>query len=197
LVIRVRLDGGLRVSPLVDGSILARAARISSTASLDPGRRGDRWPVQHSPDGLSVVLVASAPDQTPRLWIRRLDSLAAEPLPGTDGAAYPFWSPDGRFVAFFSQQKLKKIPAEGGPVQTLADAVLPRGGTWNRAGAIVFSASAGEQLWRVSSTGGHATRVALDHPNRESHWPDFLPDGRHFVFFGRRQQPGIYLGSID
>jgi Tol biopolymer transport system component len=182
----------------------------SSTAPSSPVRLA--FPVPHpliladaatggqfsiSPDGLSVVLVASAPDQTPRLWIRRLDSLAAEPLPGTDGAAYPFWSPDGRFVAFFSQQKLKKIPAEGGPVQTLADAVLPRGGTWNRAGAIVFSASAGEQLWRVSSTGGHATRVALDHPSRESHWPDFLPDGRHFVFFGRRQQPGIYLGSID
>ena len=150
-----------------------------------------------SPDGRCVIFVASAPDRRQGLWIRRLDSLAAEPLPGTDGAAYPFWSPDGEFVAFFAQQKLKKIAVAGGPVQTLADAVLPRGGTWNRAGTILFSANAGERLYRVSSTGGQVTPVTLDQPNRESHWPDFLPDGRHFVFVGRRQKTGIYLGSID
>ena len=101
------------------------------------------------------------------------------------------------FVAFFAQRKLKTIAIAGGPVQTLGDAVLPRGGTWNRAGTIIFSANAGEQLYRVSAAGGQVTRVTLDQPNRESHWPDFLPDGRHFVFLGRRQKTGIYLGSID
>ena len=150
-----------------------------------------------SPDGRSVVFVASAPDRTQGLWMRRLDSLAAEPLRGTDGAAHPFWSPDGQFVGFFAQRKLKTIAVAGGPVQTLADAVLPRGGTWSRAGTVIFSANAGEQLYRVSAAGGQVTRITLDHPNRESHWPDFLPDGRHFVFLGRRQRPGIYLGSID
>jgi Tol biopolymer transport system component len=150
-----------------------------------------------SRDGTAVVFAASAPDGTHALWIRRLDSLTAERLPGTVGATYPFWSPDGRFVAFFAQQKLKTIPVAGGAVQTLADALLPRGGTWSRAGTIVFSADAGEHLYRVSSAGGQVTRVALDSPNRESHWPDFLPDGRHFLFLGRRQKSGIYVGSID
>ena len=139
----------------------------------------------------------SAPDGIEGLWVRPLDSLAAEPLAGTEGATYPFWSPNGQFVAFFAERKLKKIAAAGGPVQTLADAVLPRGGTWNRAGVILFSADAGEQLYRVAATGGPVTPVALDHPNREEHWPDFLPDGRHFVYHGRRQKTGIYLGSID
>jgi len=150
-----------------------------------------------SPDGGRISFVAAAADGIERLWIRPLDSLAAEPLAETEGAGYPFWSPDGKFVAFFAQRKLKTIAAAGGPVQILGDAVLPRGGTWNRAGLILFSANAGDRLYRVASTGGPVTRVALDHPNRESHWPDFLPDGRHFVFLGRRQKTGIYLGSID
>ena len=150
-----------------------------------------------SPDGRLVGFVAAPPEGTPQLWIRPLDSLAAEPLAGTEGATYPFWSPDGRFVAFFAQRQLKKVAAAGGPVQILADAVLPRGGTWNREGVILFSADGGERLYRVSSTGGQLARVILDHPNGESHWPDFLADGRHFVYHGRRQKPGIYLGTID
>ena len=84
-----------------------------------------------SPDGRRLAFVAAAADGTPQLWIRPLDSLAAEPLAGTEGAAYPFWSPDGQFVAFFAQRALKKIAALAGPSQILADAVLPRGGTWN------------------------------------------------------------------
>ena len=150
-----------------------------------------------SPDGRRLAFVAAAPDGTRTLWIRPLDSLGAMPLSETEGAEYPFWSPDGQFVAFFAQRQLKKIPARGGPVQILADAVLPRGGTWNTEGVILFAVNAGEYLHRVSSAGGAVTRVTLDHPNRESHWPDFLPDGRHFVYHGRRQQPGIYLGSLE
>jgi eukaryotic-like serine/threonine-protein kinase len=129
--------------------------------------------------------------------VRALDSLAADALPGTEGASYPFWSPDSQFVGFFAQRKLKKVEATGGPVQTLCDAVLPRGGTWNRADVILFSADAGQQLFRVPAAGGQATPVALDQPNRESHSPDFLPDGRHFVYHARRQKPGIYLASLD
>ena len=150
-----------------------------------------------SPDGRRLAFVATDPNGKEGLWVRPLDSLAAEALPGTDGASYPFWSPDSQFVGFFAQRKLKKVEAIGGPVQTLCDAVLPRGGTWNRAGVIVFSANAGQQLFRVSSAGGQATPLALDQPNRENYWPDFLPDGRHFVYLGRRQKPGIYLASLE
>lgn len=132
-----------------------------------------------------------------RLWIRPLDSLAAAPLAGTEGATYPFWSPDGQFVAFFAQRKLKKIAVGGGTVQVLADAVLPRGGSWNREDVILFAVNAGEHLYRVPAKGGEVTRVTLEQPNRESHWPAFLPDGRHFIYHGRRQKPGLYLGSLD
>ena len=177
----------------------ARAARLAFSVPhpliLEDAATGGQFSM--SPDGNLVGFVAALPGGTSQLWIRPLDSLAAEPLAGTEGATYPFWSPDGRFVAFFAQRKLKKIALTGGPVQILSDAVLPRGGTWNREGVILFSANAGEHLYRVSSTGGPVARVVLDQPNRESHWPDFLPDGRHFVYHGRRQKSGIYLGSID
>ena len=82
-------------------------------------------------------------------------------------------------------------------MQILADAVLPRGGTWNREGVVLFAVNAGEELYLVSSAGGAVTRVDLNHVNATSHWPDFLPDGRHFIYHGRSEKPGIYLGSID
>jgi Tol biopolymer transport system component len=150
-----------------------------------------------SPDGRSLAFVSIAPDGTRQLWIRPLDALTATALAETEGASYPFWSPDSQFVAFFAQRQLKKIAARGGPVQVLADALLPRGGTWNGNGVILFAVNGGEELYRVPSAGGPMTRVNLDQPNRESHRPDFLPDGRHFVYYGRRPQPGIYVGSLD
>jgi Tol biopolymer transport system component len=150
-----------------------------------------------SPDGQSLVFVSVSPDGTRQLWIRPLDALTAIALPETEGASYPFWSPDSQFVAFFAQRQLKKIAARGGPVQLLADALLPRGGTWNANGVILFAANGGEDLYRVPSAGGPLVRVKLDQRNRESHRPDFLPDGRHFVYYGRRPQPGIYVGSLD
>jgi eukaryotic-like serine/threonine-protein kinase len=184
----------LRKAP-VEASAVRLPFSIPHPLILADAATGGQFSI--SPDSRRLIFVAAAPDGTQGLWIRPLDSLTAEPLPGTDGAAYPFWSPDGRVVAFFAQRKLKKIAAAGGPVQTLADAVLPTGGTWNQAGVIIFAANAGEQLYRVSAAGGPVTRVTLDQPNRESHWPDFLPDGQHFVYHGRREKTGIYLGSID
>ena len=154
-------------------------------------------PVMISPDSRHLVFVAAGRDGTPLLWVRPLDSLSAQALPETDGAAYPFWSPDGRVVGFFAQRKLKKIDLSGGPPQVLCDAVLPRGGTWNRTGEIVFSAGAGRQLYRVSAAGGVATSLPDDGLNQERYWPSFLPDGRHYVYFGRPQKHGIYVGSID
>src|SRR5262249_35704454 len=91
-----------------------------------------------SPDGTRLAFVASvvASGGRTQLWIRPLDSVAAQPLAGTEGAAHPFWSPDGRFIGFFAQKKVKKIAASGGPVQTLCDAAFGFGGAWNRDGVL-------------------------------------------------------------
>jgi serine/threonine protein kinase len=152
--------------------------------------------VSISPDGRRLAFIAEAPDGTRSLWIRPIDSLDARLLPGTEGASTPFWSPDSGSIAFFAQGRLRRT-ALGGPVQTLCDAVQPRGGTWSAAGEILFAANAGRQLYRVAAAGGNPVPLALRQPNDESHQPDFLPDGRHFVYYGRRQRPGIYLGSLD
>jgi serine/threonine protein kinase len=160
---------------------------------------------QHiSPDGLRLVYVANDADGKRLLWTRSLDSLTAQPLPGTESAGNPFWSPDGRFVGFFAAgSKLKKIEVNGGPAQALADIQAGGGGTWNRDGVIVFARSFSDRLYRVPATGGSSTPVtALDESRKEgAHiWPYFLPDGRHFLYLARsaqRENTGIYVGALD
>lgn len=194
IIIAVIGIGSFREAPADAGAVRLAFSVPHPLILADAATGGD---FSISPDGRRLAFVIATPDGTKQLWIRPLDSLVAVPLAETEGASYPFWSPDGQFVAFFAQRQLKKIAAAGGPVQILADAVLPRGGTWNGEGVILFAVNAGEHLYRVPSAGGPVTRVTLDHPNRETHWPDFLPDGRHFVYHGRRQKPGIYLGTLD
>ena len=110
-------------------------------------------PVTISPDGRRLAFVARGSDGKRLLWVRELDSTDAKPLPGTDGAAYPFWSPDSRGIGFFARGDLKRISASGGPPQTICPATQPRGGTWNQGGVIVFSGNAGNQLYRTSDVG--------------------------------------------
>ena len=133
------------------------------------------------------------------LWVRALDTLAAQPLPGTEGAALPFWSPDRRSIAFFGQGKLKKIDVDGGPPQTLCDASNGRGGTWNRDGVIVFAPNATAALNRVSSAGGEAVAVTKLMQQQTGHrFPSFLPDGRHFCTFAQAaESSGVFIGSLD
>jgi eukaryotic-like serine/threonine-protein kinase len=150
-----------------------------------------------SPDGRRLAFVATGPDGRKVVWMRTLELIDAQPLPATEGAAYPFWSPDSQFIGFFAQGKLKRIAATGGQSQTIADALQPRGGTWSEEGVILFLANAGERWYRVAAAGGSATPMTIDSPNTESYWPFFLPDGRHFLFFGRPEKPGIYVASLD
>jgi Tol biopolymer transport system component len=165
---------------------------------------GDFDPVTVSPDGRRLALVATSGSRR-RIWIRALESVTAAPLAGTDGAFYPFWSPDSRFVGFFANGKLKKIEASGGPAQTLCDAPDGRGGAWNRDGVILFARRRiGEPLYRVSSSGGAPVPVTRLEPSRQEsahRWPRFLPDGRHFLFLAtistRHPRNGIYVGSLD
>jgi Tol biopolymer transport system component len=160
-----------------------------------------------SPDGTRLAFVARDSAGKSLLWIRPLDSLAAQPLLGTENPSYPFWSPDGRSLGFFADGKLRRIDASGGPPQTLGDAPVPRGGSWSRDGVILFAPVVDGPLYRVSASGGIATAVTqLDKARGESshRWPYFLPDGRHFLYliasFGsgeERQKMGIYLRSLD
>jgi eukaryotic-like serine/threonine-protein kinase len=156
-----------------------------------------------SPDGRKLLFTVIGTDGFPQLWIRWIDSLVAQPLPGTELSAQGFWSPDSRFIAFFSKGKLRKIEATGGPVQTLADAQTSRGGTWNNDGVILLAPTFSGGLYRVSASGGELTAVTkLDVSRNESghYWPQFLPDGKHFLYLVRtskKETTGIYLGSLD
>jgi eukaryotic-like serine/threonine-protein kinase len=137
-----------------------------------------------SPDGRSIVYVASR-GPTTQLLLRRLDAATSTPLPGTAGAVSPFFSPDGEWIGFFADGKLKKTPVRGGSVATIADAADGLGGTWGRDGTIVFAAATGSALQRVSADGGAVTRAStLDVSRGEfSHrWPELLPDGDTVLF---------------
>ena len=139
-----------------------------------------------SPDGQQVVFVTRK-DSEYQLWLRSLDSGSARPLPGTEGASFPFWSPDSRSVGFFANGKLKKMPITASTALALCDATQGgRGGTWSPDGTtIVFAPSANGPLQRVSSAGGASTTIsALDSGYGETNhrFPHFLPDGLHYLF---------------
>jgi len=139
-----------------------------------------------SPDGRQVAFVVGA-QNTYTLWLRPIATLAARQIPGTEGASFPFWSPDSRYVGFFAGGKLKKVQASGGPPTILCDAPAGRGGTWSRENVIVFSPDPTSVLQRVSGAGGVPAAVSvLDTTYGEtSHrWPSFLPDGHHFLYTG-------------
>jgi Tol biopolymer transport system component len=160
-----------------------------------------------SPDGSKLAIVAAdAPDRT-TLWIRPLDSRLAQPLAGTENASFPFWSPDGRSIAFLASGKLKKIDVAGGAPVTLADAALPSRGTWNKDDVILFTPAGGSPIYRVSASGGTPAQLTtLDAAAGDAqHWyPSFLPDGHHFLYFvvgskarGMTDPRAIYIGSLD
>ena len=155
-----------------------------------------------SEDGRQVVFVATVEDVS-RLWMRPLDQVAAQPLAGTERASYPFWAPDGRKIGFFADGKLKRIDLGSNVPQILADAPNGRGGTWNRDDVIVFAPDGGGGLMRVLATATGGTAVPATHAElgRETHrWPQFLPDGRHFLFFGgigEGGSSGMFRASLD
>jgi Tol biopolymer transport system component/predicted Ser/Thr protein kinase len=159
-----------------------------------------------SPDGRLLAFAARGKDSQVRLWVRGLDALVATPLAGTEDAGYPFWSPDSKSIGFFAQGKLKKIEAAGGPPLTLCDAPVGKGGAWNRDGVIVFSPSFGSPIHKVSAAGGESTPLTTLKPEKgeNSHrHPQFLPDGKHFLYFVRAGPTGtdrgssVMIGSLD
>jgi eukaryotic-like serine/threonine-protein kinase len=149
-----------------------------------------------SPDGRRVAFIAPS-GGSPLLWVRSFDRLDAQPLAGTENALLPFWSPDGRTIGFFANNKLKTVSANGGPVQSLCDVPGGRGGAWNRDGVIVFSPNNAGGLLRVSAAGGQPTPLTTVQGGVISHrFPSFLSDGRRFVYFVYPSNE-IWLGSLD
>jgi Tol biopolymer transport system component len=171
-----------------------------NTTFVVTGPNANNGPPALSPDGRRLAFNARSADGKVQTWIRSLDTLTARPLQGTEGATHPFWSPDGRFLAFFADGKLKKIDASGGSPLTLCDAPGAVGGTWNREGVIVFTLGGGS-LQKVSAGGGAST--PLTSPDQTRHdlayrWPWFLPDGRHFLYLAiAREHSSIRVGSLD
>jgi Tol biopolymer transport system component len=151
-----------------------------------------------SPDGRMVVMAAVI-NAKQQLWLRPLDALQWQPMPTTEGATYPFWSPDSRNIAFFAEGKLRKIAASGGPSQPVCDAADGRGGTWSRDDVILFSPSFNDNvIRRVLAAGGVPTDVTK--VKNTVMYPAFLPDGRHFLYMLTTASPeknGIYVSSLD
>ena len=198
----------LRETPLTTETyqFTIAAPENSQFGSPPGGGTGVATQVAVSPDGRQITFVAKT-QGVYALWLRPIGSLAPRLLPGTEGAAFPFWSPDSRFIGFFAGGKLKKVQASGGPPIVLCDAASGRGGTWNHENVIVFAPNTTGPLQRVSGAGGVPMTVSsLDTAYGEtSHrWPHFLPDGLHFLFTGTigtccpASKPArVRVGSLD
>jgi serine/threonine-protein kinase len=169
----------------------APAVRLSAELGMDLSRRQSlmRGPAAVlSPDGTLAAFVArgDTPDEQ-QLYLRRLDQLEASPLAGTEGARNPFFSPDGQWVAFFAEGKLKKVAIAGGAAVTLCEAPDDRGGSWGEDGTIVFTPSPAADVFlsRVSSSGGTPEVLTKPDPAEGDvthRWPQVLPGGRGVLY---------------
>jgi eukaryotic-like serine/threonine-protein kinase len=204
--IAVALVAVLSTLLLVAGLWLLREPRAANTA---PSFRlelttppTDDPTMSLTPDGKQIAFIANQ-NRVPMLWVRALDGIENRALPGTENASFPFWSPDGRSIGFFADGKVKRIDVDGGRPIVVADAPNGRGGTWNSDGVILFSPGVSNPIMRVSIRGGPAERAT--EPNtggtgNDHRWPQFLPDGKRFLFsstLGAPETRGIFIGSLD
>jgi eukaryotic-like serine/threonine-protein kinase len=172
-------------------------------ARLSPAPVASAPQLAVSADGRQIAFVAAKRRGLSQIYLRSIDGRDERALPDTSGASFPFWSPDGRFLAFFAGGKLKKIAISGGVSQVLCDAPAGRGGSWNANGVIVFSANPNAGLSTVSAEGGQpsvVTTLNREHEHAVGHnWGQFLPDGRHFLFYQRASDTnfqGIFVGEM-
>ena len=186
---------------------------IRTSLELPPGVRFGAYALPLiSPDGRHVVIAGSEPRQTGRLWIRRIDALAFEPVPGTEGAESAFWSPDGRNLGFVSGALVKRVAIDGSRLQTLGRLDTPfwAGGAWGRDDTIVLSKGrrgqtdvTGATLVAVPASGGQPTPLTtLDAGRGESghYWPRFAEDGRHLVFVvdsSTAEYRGVFIAPVS
>jgi Tol biopolymer transport system component len=200
------------LSILLAGALLGRrdAAPALVRASLLPPPGAALLPfdtlgLELAPDGRRLAFAAVGADGVARIWVRDLAALTAEAIPETDGASYPFWSPDGTHLAFFAEGKLKKVDLRGGSPRVLADAPSGRGGDWGPQDVILFAPNIRSAIHSVPASGGAATAVTQFDPARETthRWPSFLPDGKHFLYVsrapveGRSEAGRLTLAALD
>lgn len=209
------LVGGLAAGALLTDWLRPRRIAEPIQASILPPKgvtidapAGNGEALVPSPDGASLVFVGTDSVGKRTLWLRSISSREARPLPGTDGARYPFWSPDSRWIAFFASGKLKKVALDGSPPLTICDvASNPLGGDWNSDDLILFSPASGAPLHQVSAAGGTSTAVtSLDASKGETthRWARFLPDGKAFLYLAGSHEAAensetnaIYAGRLD
>jgi eukaryotic-like serine/threonine-protein kinase len=154
-----------------------------------------------STDGRQLAYVAKG-ERRQQIWIRALDRVEARPLPGTEDASYPFWSPDGRAIGFFAENKLKRIDVAGGVPLAITDVPNARGGAWSSQGVILFVPGVNAPIFRIATTGSASSMATELGPDTgpAHRWPQFLPDGQRFIFqsaLGPPETNGVYLGSLD
>ena len=155
--------------------------------------------VSMSADGRQILFVADVEGQ-PHVWIRDIDSVVARPLAGTGGAYNPFWAPDGRSIAFYTDGFLKRLDLDGGLVRTLGKALVGVGGSWSRDGVVLFVRNPASAIVRVSAEGGESAQATRLEPGHIGHsFPHFLPDGKHFLYYvaAGPDARGIHVGSLD
>ena len=157
--------------------------------------------VSLSPNGRLLAFTAMTSDGIPRLFVRRLETVAAQPLPGSEDATFPFWSPSSDALGFFAGGKLRAIELSGGSPRVVADAPNGRGGTWSRKGVIVFAPDREGGLARVPAAGGNSLSVSTLADGERGHlWPEFLPDGDHFLFLADSAEPqfhNLLIGALS
>ena len=195
---------GMKRRPVAAARAVRFAVPIPAGASFSPSEisRG----ASISPDGTRVAIEAFSGGRR-RLFVRPLDSEKAVVLEGSEDASAHFWSPDGRFIAFFADGKLKKIPSTGGPPEEICGAVFETIGTWSRDGTILFTGLFPLGLYRVSDKGGKPERVLTPEASGRDApaiWPHFLPDGRRFLYLqlqdaskGNAGGRELRVGSLD
>lgn len=144
-----------------------------------------------SPDGKLLAFTATSEGKR-QLWVRPIRAHAAQPLPRTEGAVFPFWSPDSQWIGYFAQGRLEKMRPVGGPAQTLCNVDTGYGGAWSPQGVIVFASADG--LWRVAEFGGSAAPISTGGNDR---WPLFLPRGRRYLYLAVGERPQVFLGDLD
>ena len=173
-------------------------ARLSLFGEEDLAQDGGSS-VVISPDGTMIALVAGTAEGS-QLYLKRLPQLGAVPVPGTRGAMSPFFSPDGQWLGFFADGKLKKVATSGGAPINLCDAALPRGGTWGEGGTIAFSPGVATGLWIISENGGAPEPLTTPDASageRSHRWPAFVPGGEAILYMAQARGGNYEDGTIQ